>query len=549
MKARELALDELLERAPSGGTLRMLGQRVLLMDAVALGLLRKELIDTLGGTATRAVLTRFGYAHGWRAAQALEHALPWDEPREWRIAGAQVHRIQGLVVPEVPFDEDADGALAIADWRDSYEAEQHALCVGAASEPVCWSLCGFVSGYLSWVQKRPVYAVEERCTACGDPRCRMIARFAEDWGDARAAIAAPYERCTLEGSLAKVMEALERADRALVAKQRALEDARNTPHADGSLVIASPAMHAVLELVRRVAPTDTTVLVAGESGVGKERIARLLHAQSPRKDGPFLAINCGALTETLLESELFGHKRGSFTGATSDRAGLFEAATRGTLLLDEVGELSPSLQVKLLRVLQEREVRRVGENKPRAVDVRVLAATHRDLRAMVSQGAFREDLYYRLRVIEVLVPPLRARREDVLAIARAVLARAASRVGRDFSGMTPRAADALARYPWPGNVRELENAIERAVVLSDGPRVDLEDLPEEVRSTSTRTSSPSLAPKVGQTLADSERALILATLEANHGHRGRTAAQLGIGVATLYRKLESYERVHSRARP
>ncbi|MFO0559243.1 MAG: sigma 54-interacting transcriptional regulator [Polyangiales bacterium] len=546
MKARELSLDELLERSPRG-PLHMLGQRVLLMDAVALGLLRQELISTLGFTAARGVLTRFGYAHGYRAAQALEHALPWDEAREWRIAGAQIHRIQGLVIPEVPPGEESD-AFAFADWIESYEAEQHRLCVGPSSEPVCWTLCGFASGYMTAVHQRPVYAMEERCVACGDPHCRMVARFAEDWGDARAAIAAPYERCPLEGTLSSVMAELERADRDLVAKKRALDEAQRTPFADGTIIVASPAMRRVLELVERVARTDTTVLVTGESGVGKERVARLLHTQSNRAAGPFLAINCGAITETLLESELFGHKRGAFTGATADRAGLFEAAGGGTLLLDEVGELSSALQVKLLRVLQEREVRRVGENKARAVDVRVIAATHRDLRGMVAAGTFREDLFYRLRVIEVSVPPLRARREDVLAIARAVLSRAANRLRRSITGFTPSAADALARYEWPGNVRELENAIERAVVLTDGPRVDVGDLPEEVRDRSAVSARKEGQPFVGQTLEQAERALILATLAANDGHQGKTAAQLGIGTATLYRKLRAYGAVPSGAR-
>ncbi|MBL8679748.1 MAG: sigma-54-dependent Fis family transcriptional regulator [Myxococcales bacterium] len=541
MKARELSLDELLERSPLG-PLEMLGQRVLLMDAVALGLFRKELFETLGPTATRGIFVRFGFAHGYRAAQALEHALPWDEPREWRIAGAQIHRIQGLVIPDVPKGEE-ERAFAVADWSQSYEAEQHLLFMGPAREPVCWSLCGFASGYLSYAHKRQVYAVEERCVACGDPHCRMIARFAEDWGSALETVAAPYGRCALEASLARIVTDLKSTERALDDKKRALDEAQRTPHADGSIIVASVAMRRVLELVARVARTDTTVLITGESGVGKERIARMLHAQSTRSEGPFLAINCGAITETLLESELFGHKRGAFTGASADRAGLFEAAQGGTLLLDEVGELSPSLQVKLLRVLQEREVRRVGENKPRPIDARVVAATHRDLRSMVAAGTFREDLYYRLRVIEVPVPPLRARRDDVLAIARSVLVRSATRLGRDVVAMTPRAADALARYPWPGNVRELENAIERAVVLADGPRIDVDDLPEEVRSNERLERPATIAGAlVGQTLAEAERTLILATLAANDGHQGRTAAQLGIGTATLYRKLKDYSR-------
>ena len=203
------------------------------------------------------------------------------------------------------------------------------------------------------------------------------------------------------------------------------------------------------------------MLITGESGSGKERIARFIHDESARTAGPFLAINCAAVPETLLESELFGHARGSFTGASQDRAGLFEAANGGTLLLDEIGDVSAAMQVKLLRVLQEREVRRVGENRARSINVRVLAATNRDLLADVHAARFRQDLYYRLRVVEVVVPPLRERREDILPLARQLLAGAAKRFGKKVSNLTPEAANLLLRYAWPGNVRELENAVAR----------------------------------------------------------------------------------------
>ena len=207
---------------------------------------------------------------------------------------------------------------------------------------------------------------------------------------------------------------------------------------------------------RRVAIVDSTLLIRGESGTGKERISRLIHASSPRSEAPFLAINCGALTETLLESELFGHAAGSFTGATADRVGLFEAADGGTLLLDEVGEMSPAMQVKLLRVLQERTIRRVGETTERPIDVRVIAATHRDLDAEVRRGNFREDLLYRLKVVEIELPALRERRSDILPLARGFLQRLAERYGRDVSSFTAKAADRLLFADWPGNVRQLE---------------------------------------------------------------------------------------------
>jgi transcriptional regulator with PAS, ATPase and Fis domain len=304
-------------------------------------------------------------------------------------------------------------------------------------------------------------------------------------------------------------------------------------------------MRQLVDLARRVAKVDSTVLITGESGSGKERIARLVHEESTRAAGPFIAVNCGAITETLLESELFGHARGAFTGATSDRPGLFEAANSGTLLLDEVGEVSPGMQVKLLRALQEREIRRVGENKNRRIDVRVVAATNRDLAQGVAGGAFRQDLYYRLKVVELHVPPLRERADDVLPLARVLLADAALRMKRKITGLAPGAADQLLRYEWPGNVRELENAMERAVALARGNRVELEDLPEEIRQAFPR---PVAAAGKIRPLDDVEKDYILAALKLNGGNQTRTAEQLRIGSATLYRKLKSYGSIGDKRR-
>ena len=262
----------------------------------------------------------------------------------------------------------------------------------------------------------------------------------------------------------------------------------------------------------------------------------LIHDESARANGPFVAINCGAVPETLLESELFGHARGSFTGATQDRPGLFEAANGGTLLLDEIGEVPPAMQVKLLRVLQEREVRRVGENRGRPVNVRLLAATNRDLTEEIHAARFRQDLYYRLRVVEIKVPPLRERRDDVLPLARVFLDNTLRRTGRTVCSFTPEAAQRLVRYSWPGNVRELENAVERAVVLTTSERMDVGDLPDEIAVAAT----PATGPTGGRPLADVEREYILSVLDASGGNRAKAAAALGIGSATLYRKLKEY---------
>jgi transcriptional regulator with PAS, ATPase and Fis domain len=368
-------------------------------------------------------------------------------------------------------------------------------------------------------------------------RSHVVGRTAEEWGERIEPHLPFYRREGCEEVLRQVTDALKRTERALRARQRALARATGTDEGDPSGIVAkSEGMRQVLDLARRVAKVDSTVLLTGESGVGKERLARLIHDESARAAGPFVAVNCGAVAENLLESELFGHVRGSFTGATQDRPGLFEAAGRGTLFLDEVGEVPPAMQVKLLRVLEAREVRRVGENKSRPIDVRLVAATNRDLSKEVAAGRFREDLYYRLRVVELRIAPLRDRKEDVLPLAHALLAETSRRLGRRMTGFAPEAAGQLVRYGWPGNVRELRNAIERAVALARGSRVELLDLPDEVRG----AQAVSLVPGEGRALEDVEREFILASLEANGGSQVKTAGQLKIGIATLRRKLKRY---------
>jgi DNA-binding NtrC family response regulator len=534
MRLEDLDIRELLELDPEAGVVRFAGQRALILDAVAMGLLRKQLVDTVGWTAARVVLTRFGFAHGWRAAEALWAGYAWDSRSDWSKAGGLIHTLQGLIrlAPGSSEPLDPEGSTLDA----SYEAEQHRLHMGRAEEPVCWTLAGFASGYLSRVEGTPVYVLEDRCLGRGDATCRFRGRTREGWGAELTPHLPFFEQDGLDVALRRVAAELKRTERKLEERQRALARSGEAREEPSGLVARSPGMRQVLELARRVAAVDATVLVMGESGVGKERVARLIHEASSRASGPFLAINCAALSETLLESELFGHARGAFTGAVQDRPGLFEAASGGTLFLDEVGELPLGMQAKLLRALQERQVRRVGENRSRPIRVRVVAATNRELAREVEAGRFRKDLYYRLKVIELSVPPLRERREDILPLARTLLADSAARMGRPTPTLTPRAADQLLRYPWPGNVRELENALERAVALVRGRRVELEDLPEDVRQA---LPSPLVDGGV-RTLEAIERDYILAALERNDGNQTVTARQLGIGAATLYRKLKRY---------
>ncbi|MGQ0650024.1 MAG: sigma-54-dependent transcriptional regulator [Gemmatimonadaceae bacterium] len=296
----------------------------------------------------------------------------------------------------------------------------------------------------------------------------------------------------------------------------------------------------VLRLAETVAPTESTVLIQGESGTGKEVIARYVHDLSARTEGSFLSINCGALPESLLESELFGHVKGSFTGAVKDKSGLFTAAAKGTFFLDEIGETTPATQVKLLRVLQHREVIPVGATEAQPIDTRLLAATNRDLEEEIRRGSFRRDLYYRLNVIAIHLPPLRDRKEDIPILADAFLQKQAQVRGQELKALSDDALDALMRYTWPGNVRELENALERAVILSNGSSVEVPSLPEKiVTHTPERVVEARATPN--PTLDMIERAYIMWVLQSEGGNKTRAAETLGIDPSTLHRKLQRFE--------
>ncbi|MFQ6132689.1 MAG: sigma-54-dependent transcriptional regulator [Armatimonadota bacterium] len=342
----------------------------------------------------------------------------------------------------------------------------------------------------------------------------------------------PFET---EALVYKVANALER--RQLVTEMHQLRQAFGDKYSFDNIVAKSAQLQGVLERVARIANTNATVLIEGETGTGKDLVARALHNHSARRDQQFLAINCGALPEHLLESELFGHVRGAFTGANADKRGLFEEADGGTIFLDEISELLPATQVKLLRALQDGEVRRVGSNTAVRVDTRVLAATNQRLRALVKRGRFREDLYYRLNVIRLHIPPLRERRDDIMPLAWHFLRLYNKQHGTDVKGFTPEAGDLLMAYEWPGNVRELENAVERAVVLATGDTLTAEDLALE------GMASPILGQHGDDEPEELEQVVrrhILRTLEKMDGNRARTAAALKIGRNTLWRKLKQY---------
>jgi Nif-specific regulatory protein len=391
---------------------------------------------------------------------------------------------------------------------------------------------------------------------------------------ARAAgVRAPFVMVTAHGSERAAVEAMKRGaydyfrkpfepDELLAVAHRALDAARlrvDNERLAGELALAramvfrSAAMSRLAVLVQRVASRDVTVLLTGESGTGKERVAQAIHESSSRRDGPFVKLHCAALAETLLESELFGHEKGAFTGAAARREGRFKLAHGGTLFLDEISEVSPAIQVKLLRVLQEREFERVGGNETLKVDVRIIAATNRDLAQLVREGKFREDLYYRLNVVALRLPPLRERREDIPLLADFFLQRFARDAGKKLRGFTPDALAVLTAYPWPGNVRELENAVERAVVLAREGMVDREHFslppvasapvsrpPESVAPAAPSSSQGPMPSVPGSTLADLERYAILSSLDACGGSTHKAAAMLDVSVRMIQYRLREY---------
>ena len=367
----------------------------------------------------------------------------------------------------------------------------------------------------------------------------------------------PVVIITAFGSIASAVEAIKagayhyvakpfRIEQLLVTLDEALREKRLTREIASlresiggepfTIVAESPSMQRTMDLIRRAAPADTSVLLLGESGTGKELLARALHSGSNRRAGPFLAMNCSAIPETLLESQLFGHRRGSFTDAREDRRGLFQEAEGGTILLDEIGDMPMPLQAKMLRVLQAREVHPLGAPAPVPVDVRVVAATHRDLESLVEEGRFRQDLYYRLNVISVRVPPLRESPEDLLPLTAHFLEKHGRSLGRGSCTMSVEAVATLRSHSWPGNVRELENAIERALVMGRDDVIWPEDLPEGLRQRPDRPADSAET----KTLSDVEREHILRTLDAVHGNKAAAARLLGLDRKTLYRKLDLY---------
>jgi two-component system response regulator HydG len=535
---------ELLDLDPQAGTIRLYDQRMVLQGAAAMGLLRRELVDTLGAETARRLLLRFGYADGYHDAVTLRDRFCWANPIDGVRAGLRLHSLEGIVQAEaqhLAHDPAAGTFEARVTWHNSYEAEQHLYHFGPSADPVCWTLVGYISGFASACTSADVYFRESACAGCGESRCVLVGQHALGWGAELPALHDAFHGADLRAEVERLRAIVKGETRNLrrrqgapkrgnldtdTVRERAMRHARRR-----HFVARSPGMYDALEMALRVAPLDSTVIITGESGTGKEFFARMIHDESARAHGAWVPVNCGALAETLLESELFGHVRGAFTGASFDKTGLFEQAARGTLFLDEIGEMPPALQVKLLRALQEREIRRVGGERTIRIDVRVLAATNRDLRADVKAGRFREDLYFRLGGLEIRVPPLRERREEIPLLVTEFLRQASARCRKRITSVSPEAMSRLLNYPWPGNVRELEHAIERAVILARRSTVTTRDLPSEIRE------AVESLPATELNLKRHEQRLIHQAIVQFGGNRKRAAESLGISTVSLWRKL------------
>jgi len=469
--AEQPTLDDITEClffSPGDGRIWLNDQRMVLMHSSSLGTLRRELIDTLGLERARGLLTRAGYESGARDAQLVRERWPDAEMVPAFMAGTRLHALEGVVrVVPIEFEIDPERGHYYGEFlmEHAMEDDEHISAYGLGTEPACWMQTGYATGYVTGMMGRLVLFREIECRTTGSSQCRVIGKTAEAWGD-----------------ISEDLRYLKTHDFAGQDTPRAAPAAvlgagTLAAEASGQMVGVSSAYKAACHMLHRVAPTKATVLFTGESGVGKEMFANMLHRISPRADQAFVAVNCAAVPESLIESELFGVERGAFTGAHVARPGRFERADKGTLFLDEIGTLSLTSQGKLLRALQQGEVERVGGTSTLRVDVRVIAATNVDLRAAVKAGQFREDLLYRLDVYPIHLPPLRERREDIPLLMSHFLQHYSRLHGRQVLGYAPRAVKMLLGYGFPGNIRELQNMVERGVISADeGGVIDLPHL-------------------------------------------------------------------------
>ena len=461
---------------PAEGRIWLDDSRMILLRTEALGALRQELIESLGIESARGLLTRMGYLAGSKDAALARKVRPEASLIDMFMVGPQMHGLEGVVQVELlrlEMDSAKGHFYCEVLWKDSSEDESHIANYGVGNEPACWMQTGYASGYSTAFMGKRILFREIECTSSGGKNCKAIGKPVEDWDDPELDLQYLQARPMRQRMELAAQESAGPEKTGAVA----LMAAGRTKSAQFDAIGASAGFFGVIHRINRVATTRATVLLLGESGVGKSMFAAEVHKKSTRADKPFIQLNCSAIPEQLMESELFGVDKGAYTGVTESRSGRFEAADGGTLFLDEVALLSLTAQAKLLRVLQGGELEHLGSNKTRKVDVRVVAATNENLLQAIEQGRFRKDLYYRLNVFPILIPPLRERRADIPLLLESLLERLCALHGRRISGFTNRAMQALLTHQWPGNIRELENVLERGIILAvEGGAIDIPHL-------------------------------------------------------------------------
>ena len=544
-----------LHFSPIDGRIWLDDSRMILLRTEAFGALRQELIESLGIESARGLLTRMGYLAGSKDAALARKVRPNDSQMNMFMVGPQMHGLEGVVRVEMlrmEMDSETGHFYCECLWKDSSEDESHVAIYGLGSEPACWMQIGYASGYSSAFMGKRILFRETECSSMGAPHCRIVGKPVEKWEDAE------QDLQYLQAQPLRPAEPSQLPAKKMLAATLATDISTTLQTSAEAVIGASAGFFGVIHRINRVASTRATVLLLGESGVGKSMFASEVHRKSGRADQAFVQLNCAAIPEDLLESELFGVDKGAYTGATESRAGKFEAADGGTLFLDEVALLSLTAQAKLLRVLQTGELEHLGSTKTRKVDVRVVAATNENLHDAVEQGRFRKDLYYRLNVFPIVIPPLRERRADIPLLLEKLLKEFCERHGRRISGVTNRAMQTLLTHPWPGNIRELENVLERGIILAEeGGALDLTHLfsldenqaaptqlgLNELETSQTTQPSPAETSTVAWanhvvqrqdvTLDEIEKALMQAALKAAKGNISKAATLLGISRAQL----------------
>lgn len=514
--------------------------RMLLMHTSILGYLRKDLYLMLGWQRTKRFFIRCGYQAGMRDAEVTSKLRPNMTEEEAFMAGPQMHGIRGMVqveVNELRLSCEQKQFYADFDWHNSFEAEVHIHDFGKSDEPACWMLLGYACGYSSFVMGQTIIYQETHCVAQGDEHCRIVGKPLKEWENADELIQFMSPDPVSDEIIALQSE--------LNLLKKNIYTQAETDYTMFSSVGESQAFRQVCDLLKKAAGSKVAVLLQGETGVGKEAFARGIHQASQRREQPFVAVNCACIPPDLIEAELFGVEKGAYTGATQSRMGKFERAHLGTIFLDEVIELSPRAQAALLRMLQEGEFERVGDQYTRKVDVRIVAATNEDLFQAVQAGRFRADLFYRLNIFPVIIPPLRERREDIPLLINHFLSRFENMYGKSLKGLSDRAKSYVMSYDWPGNIRELENLLERATLLTEHqqeiklsalfPQRNDSDQAQQQALASTQIEDL-FAP--GFSLDQYQQQIIQVAMEKSQQNVSEAARMLGLSRATLDYRLK-----------